>query len=48
MIREAYTGLFNSSLNQLVSPFIKNRDISISEIEELKKMLESEIEKHRK
>jgi BlaI family penicillinase repressor len=48
IIREAYTGLFNSSLNQLVSPFIKNGDISITELEELKKMLESEIEKHRK
>mgnify|MGYP001309564692 CR=1 FL=1 len=48
LIREAYTGFFNSSLNQLVSPFIRNKDISISELEELKKMLESEIEKHRK
>lgn len=48
LIREAYTGFFNSSLNQLVSPFIKNKDISITELEELKKMLESEIEKHRK
>lgn len=48
IIKEAYTGFFNSSLNQLVSPFIKNKDIRISELEELKKMLESEIEKHRK
>lgn len=48
LLREAYTGFFNSSLNQLVSPFIKNRDISISELEELRSMLESEIEKHRK
>jgi len=48
LIKDAYAGFFNSSLNQLVSPFIKNKDISITELEELKSMLESEIEKHRK
>jgi predicted transcriptional regulator len=48
IVREAYTGFFNSSLNQLVSPFIKNKDISLTELEELKRMLESEIEKHRR
>ena len=48
VVSEAFAGLFNSSLNQMVSPFILNRDISISELEELKRMLESEIEKQRK
>jgi len=48
VVGEAFAGLLNSSLNQLVSPFILNRDISISELEELKKILESEIEKQRK
>jgi BlaI family transcriptional regulator, penicillinase repressor len=48
IVREAFTGFFNSSLNQLVSPFINNKEISIGELEELKKMLESEIEKQKK
>ena len=48
ILKEAFTGFFNSSLNQLVSPFIKNREISINELEELKKMLELEIEKQKK
>lgn len=47
IIKEAFTGFFNSSLNQLVSPFIKNREISLRELEDLKKMLESEIEKQK-
>jgi BlaI family transcriptional regulator, penicillinase repressor len=48
IVREAFTGFFNSSLNQLVSPFINNKEISIGELQELKKMLESEIEKQKK
>jgi predicted transcriptional regulator len=48
IVKEAFTGFFNSSLNQLVSPFINNKEISITELEELKKMLESEIEKQKK
>ena len=48
IVKEAFTGFFNSSLNQLVSPFIKNREISVAELEELKKMLESEIKKQKK
>jgi len=48
IVKEAFTGFFNSSLNQLVSPFIKNREISVTELEELKKMLESEIKKQKK
>ncbi len=48
IVKEAFTGFFNSSLNQLVSPFIKNREISLRELEELKKMLESEIAKQKK
>jgi len=46
--KEAFTGLFNGSLNQMVSSFVKNKDISISELEELKQMLESEIKKQKK
>jgi BlaI family transcriptional regulator, penicillinase repressor len=46
--REAFTGLFNGSLNQMVSSFVKNKDISISELEELKQMLETEINNQKK
>ena len=48
VVKEAFTGLFNGSLHQMVSPFIRSRSISISELEELRHMLESEIEKKRR
>jgi predicted transcriptional regulator len=48
VVREAFTGLFNGSLHQMVSPFIRSRNISISEMEDLRQMLESEIEKKRR
>lgn len=47
IVREAFTGLFKGSLQQMVSPFIGNRNISISDLEELRRMLESEIDKKR-
>jgi BlaI family transcriptional regulator, penicillinase repressor len=48
VVKEAFTGLFNGSLHQMVSPFIRSRSISISDLEELRHMLESEIEKKRR
>jgi len=48
IVKNIFTGLFNGSLHQMVSPFIKNKQINISELEELKQMLESEIEKQKK
>ncbi|MFO7619825.1 MAG: BlaI/MecI/CopY family transcriptional regulator [Bacteroidales bacterium] len=47
VVKEAFTGLFKGSLQQMVSPFIGNRNISISDLEELRRMLESEIDKKR-
>ena len=47
VVKEAFTGLFKGSLQQMVSPFIGNRNISISDLEELRQMLESEIVKKR-
>jgi predicted transcriptional regulator len=47
VVKEAFTGLFKGSLQQMVSPFIGNRNISISDLEELRQMLESEIDKKR-
>jgi len=48
IVKDAFTGLLNSSLNQMVSPFIKNKEIGINDLEELRQMIESEIEKKRK
>jgi predicted transcriptional regulator len=43
LLRDTFKGLFNGSLNQMVSSFVKSKDISIQELEELKEMLEKEI-----
>lgn len=48
IIKDAFTGLFKGSLNQMVSPFIKSKEIGISELEELRLMVEDEIKKHKK
>jgi len=43
VLKSTFRGLFNGSVNQLVSTFVKSKDISLSELEELKEMLEKEI-----
>lgn len=43
ILKDTFSGLFNSSLNQLVSTFVKNKETSLSDLEELKEMLEKEI-----
>lgn len=48
IVRDAFTGLFNKSLNQMVSPLIKNREIGIAELEELKQIIASEIKRQKK
>jgi len=47
VLKDAYKGLFNNSLNQLVSFFVKDKDISVSELEELKKLIDQEIKKQK-
>jgi len=47
VLKDTYKNLFNGSLNQMVSFFVKNKDVNIQELEELKKMLEQEIEKQK-
>ncbi len=47
ILKDAYKGLFKGSLNQMVSYFVKNKDVSINELEELKNMLEEEIRKQK-
>jgi BlaI family transcriptional regulator, penicillinase repressor len=48
VLKETFKGLFNGSLNQMMSSFVKNKDVSIQELEELKQLLEAEIEKQKK
>lgn len=47
VLKGAYKGLFNSSLNQLVSFFVKEKDVPVSELEELKKLIDQEIKKQK-
>jgi len=48
VLKEAFKGLFNGSLNLMMSSFMKNKDVTIQELEELKQLLESEIEKQKR
>jgi len=44
VMKDTFKGLFNGSLNLMLSSFVKNKDVSLRELEELKEMLEKEIE----
>jgi len=46
-LKDTFTGLFNGSLNQMMSFFVKNKEVDINELEELKEMLEEEIRKQK-
>lgn len=48
VLKDTFKGLFNGSVNQMVSFFVKNKEVSLNEMEELKQMLEKEIEKQKK
>lgn len=48
VLKDTFKGLFNSSLPQMVSSFVKNKEISLRELEQLKDMLEKEIENKKK
>jgi len=48
VLSETFKGLFNGSLNQMMSCFVKNKNVSVKELEELKQLLETEIEKQKK
>ncbi|MGE5406563.1 MAG: BlaI/MecI/CopY family transcriptional regulator [Methanosarcina sp.] len=47
IVRDAFTGLFNKSINQMVSPFIESNEINLNELEELRQMVEAEINKQK-
>ena len=48
ILKNKIGGLLDDSLNQIVTFFVKNKNISLQELEELKGTLEKEIEKQRK
>jgi len=48
VLKETFKELFNGSFNQMMSCFVKNKDLSLQELEELKQLLEKEIEKQKK
>jgi BlaI family transcriptional regulator, penicillinase repressor len=43
ILKDTFKSFFNGSLNQLVSYFVKDENVSINELEELKEMLENEL-----
>lgn len=47
-IKSTFNELFNNSLNQVVSFFVKEDKVSLNELEELKKFIEAEIQKQKK
>ncbi len=47
VLKDSLKGFFNGSIQQAVSYFVKQKDASISELEELKQLIEQEIEKHK-
>jgi BlaI family transcriptional regulator, penicillinase repressor len=44
-LKDSLKGIFNNSLNQAVSFFVKQNKVSLAELEELKNMIEEEIRK---
>jgi BlaI family transcriptional regulator, penicillinase repressor len=48
VLKDTFKGLFNGSINQMASFFVRNKEISLHELEELKAMLEREIKNQKK
>lgn len=46
-INGSLKGFFNNSVNQLVSFFVKQKKLSLNELEELRKLIDEEIEKQK-
>jgi len=47
-LKDTLKSVFNDSLNQAVSFFVKQKKVSLSELEDLKNMIEDEIKKKNK
>jgi BlaI family penicillinase repressor len=48
LLKDAMKGMFNNSVKQAVSFFVKQKKVSLNELEELKLMIENEIKKQKK
>lgn len=48
LLKDAFISLFNRSLNNMVSPLIQHSELTLAELEELKQIVESEIQKQQK
>ena len=46
ILKDTIKGLYNGSVNQLVSFFVKDKKVSLNELEELRKMLDDEIKNY--
>ncbi len=47
VMKDTFRGLFNGSLHQMVSAFVRSKEVSLNDLEELKVMLEKEIKNKR-
>ena len=48
LLKDTMSGLFNNSVKQAVSFFVKQKKVSLNELEDLKEMIENEINKQKK
>ena len=48
LISNSVKDFFNSSISQLVSAFVDQKEISINELEEIKNLVETELQKQKK
>lgn len=48
VLRDTFKGLYKGSINQMASFFVKNKDISIKELEEMREILDREIKNQKK
>jgi predicted transcriptional regulator len=48
VLKNTFKGLFNGSINQMVSFFVNNKEISLQELEELRTILDKEINNQKK
>ncbi len=47
IVNNSFKGLFNNSFSQIMSFFVKNENLSLNELEELKQLVKKEIQKHK-
>lgn len=48
VMKDAVTGFFNGSVQQMVSSFVKGKNVSLNELEELRNLIDNEINQKNK